>query len=146
MGCDIHAKIEYRRFSDQWDNFAMDINLPRNYLIFGSLVDDHSRGPKGLVGVAPARDYPEDADSFWFFGNPEWSPDPKHTADHTLSWLTTTEYAKALENAADFAKSKGWKETAKDPFVDPQYHAVLGVMNTLEAAGMPCRLVFGFDN
>lgn len=138
MGCDIHAKIEYRRFSG-WRNFAMDVELPRNYVVFGAMVHGHSRTCDGLVGVAPERGYPEDADS-WYHLDDERSPDPKHTADHTFSWLMTDEFGKALNVADDFCRQHGWVG------VDGEYHAVLAAMRVLEQCGKPARLVFGFDN
>lgn len=40
MGCDIHAFLEYRRASDErlyWRAFSGELNLDRNYEVFGSL-------------------------------------------------------------------------------------------------------------
>lgn len=143
MGCDIHAKIEYQRFPkhpSRWDNFAMDICLPRDYGVFAAMLDGHARDSGEWGGVAPARGLPTDGDNFWMtheYVHEHWNPDPACTADWGHSWLTTAEFAEALGRVSARRPS--------DP-VSVEYRVTLAMMQGLEAAGHPARIVFGFDN
>jgi len=174
MGCDIHAYVEHRPANlrgDQmprWQSFGGRVNPGRNYSIF-----ERMAGVRGeaLQAVVQPRGYPDDAawrtrDDNWLWivygngpageneatakaaqeyvkhgstyepradgGKPERVSHPDH---HTHSWLTPTEFEIAL-NIADNA-------TALE---EPEYHALLAAMRSLEASGREVRVVFWFDN
>lgn len=93
---------------------------------------------------------------------------------HSLSWLTTSEFSEALRNTAvsrkkiredDYKEAmSAMNDAASSPdklfdaylqflsvggfsnVIEPEYVGILSYMQALEAQGVECRLVFGFDN
>lgn len=158
MGCDIHCYIEYKSpNTDDWSDFGGRINPGRNYDLFAKLAG--IRNYDEVEPVVKPRGYPEDAAASarldqwlyvtnspgegyvsveraecWvengaskyqdsdkaFVSNPDW---------HTHSWLTTGEYATAIEGSGE-----------------PEYEAILAAMRSFEAGGFQSRVVFWFDN
>lgn len=123
MGCDIHAFVESREFSDDSYWYQAEISLSRNYRMFGLLAgvrgNDELFTPKGF----PLNASPMTRDIYINMRNDA----------HTSSWLTVDEFAQALEV---YGQKEGWT-------VPPVYTATLAFMRTL---GDSARLVFWFDN
>ena len=157
MGCDIHCYIEYKSPNTEgWSDFGGRVNPGRNYDLFGKLAGVRRSEvtpvvePRGLpedISYAASSDAwiyvsstgsgegcctQEQAERWvgWgaryrdpekmFISNPDW---------HTHSWLTTDEYAAAIEGSSE-----------------PEYAAILAAMRSFEENGFQARIVFWFDN
>ena len=121
MGCDIHGDIEFREHNnDQYWNFARLGSSPRSYAVFGALAG--VRNNNYVEPVAPDRGVPIDV---------AWRTQDHLKEDdgdaHSHSWVTTEEFAEAL-NRADAEHD--------------EYRAMLAAMRCLPNA----RFVFWFDN
>lgn len=121
MGCDIHAIVEYRdgrRWSPVFCGTV--INLPRDYDIFGGMAGVRN---ETIEAVSAPKGLPEDGDGYYY----EYLKDH---AEHSFSWLTTTEFEEAIKRGDG----------------GPEYKAVLALMRSLELSGHHARIVFGFDS
>lgn len=156
MGCDIHAFIEFKR-GDRWEPFSDELNIERNYDLFGAMANVRTGG-----AVVPPRGIPDDmaymADGGWWKyigydygltveqaeqyqrlgsrilkdrdGKP-WKVE--HPDWHTPSWLTTEEFKQALEKAGGGT-------------IAPVANAALAAMFYLSTRSDEVRIVFWFDN
>ena len=129
MGCDIHAYIEEKTYRT-WDSFTGELNLDRDYRMFGALAgvrsgDEPIIEPRGVpddMSYQLKDDYKE--------GGGDW---------HTPSWLSLQEFG-AVITLHDMHD-----EAFQSP-LDPGYRAVLAAMQCLHKIGREVRLVFWFDN
>ena len=126
MGCDIHAFIEYKA-QNIWEAFSQELNLARNYAIFGALANVREKMklkpilPRGLpnnLSIIVKVNYDESFNS------------------HTPSWVNTQEVESILN----------MKEIKESILLSPEYNAMLATMKELEKKGFKARLVFWFDN
>ena len=130
MGCDIHCYVEYKNKAiDRWSPFGGAINPGRNYDIFAKLAG--VRNYNGVKPVAERRGMPDDAAYVARYANvlfvttspgeeyvtpgqaAMWvaSGSSKYVGDenqwvthpdwHSHSWLTTQEFAHAIEGCGD---------------------------------------------
>lgn len=158
MGCDIHAFIEFRE-GDRWRPFGGELNIDRDYDLFGAMANVRTGG-----AVVPPRGIPEDmayaADGRWWLYITEAREDygcvsvetaeqyqrlgsrvrkdkdgktrwVEHPDWHTPSWMTAEEFSSALE------KSGHRGDVA---------NAALAAMFYLDGQSSNSRIVFWFDN
>lgn len=158
MGCDIHCYVEYKyKAIDHWNSFGSEIRLDRNYTLFAKLAGVRNYGK--VKPVAERRGMPDDASYEARYANllfvttspgeeyitPEraakWVADGiskyvgndnswvTHPDWHSHSWLTTQEFAQAIEGSGE-----------------PQYEVLLETLRAFETRGYEARVVFWFDN
>lgn len=176
MGCDIHLHLEYSFGVNKADgtrywSYMGELHPGRNYGVFAGMAGvrgkfDWSFQPKGypkdlgwwaaselFMHVVPDEETPMNkqvcktqADKWVSYGystrdplqvnNPNVITNPDY---HSASWLTTQEFALVIHNL-NKADEDGTN------YVDTTYTSILAMMQTLEASGNICRLVFAFDN
>lgn len=172
MGCDIHLYVEYKRKeSENFKSFGSKINPGRNYFMFGLLSkgvrSDNEDGfdAKGLPefetmgydarGDARTRivdDPSDEADEctldqalswaengrrkiYEYNGKPDYVDNPDW---HSHSWLTSSEYSQIILKYNSHPEAFNYKQ--------PEYEAVLAILNSFENNGFDSRVVFWFDN
>jgi len=138
MGCDIHAVV----FAPTWgpqNEAILAFSEPRDYRLFSAMANVRNYTDK-VIPVAEPRGLPT-----WLNANVDSDGEPSvwvsgyvGFGDHSYSWLTTDEFAEAIRRA-DASRPES-------PPCNVTYHAVLAAMRSLDAAGHPATLVFGFDN
>lgn len=178
MGCDIHAFVEYKETWDngheQWTAFSGELDLGRNYFIFGCLTNGNVRYPiKIKPGVEPK-------------GLPSivsWEVEHANTLYITEKGdgERETTIANALKWAKDYGKKFTYDVKSNQPIKieNPDWHthswltvkeyeailktaekiakkegesiyfpywSVLDLMKSLTKRGEEARLVFWFDN
>lgn len=167
MGCDIHAFIEFKpKEYDYWDSFGGELNLGRNYEMFGFLTDGEVRSGDSLKSSIPPRGIPD--------GKLSWDVDDSLklyiTEDGKGEHETTLEDAQRwrgkIYNDKDgkpymvdhpdwhthswltYKEFKSILDEMKRKRIDvyTPYKAVLSVMKTFEEEKYLTRLVFWFDN
>lgn len=152
---------------ESWNNFGERVNPGRNYLMFGFLAGVRYDGPPVAAprGIPEVLGWAAHGD-WWLWitdeqtdkeggcsleqaeryhrsgsayrgekdGRPVWVQAPNW---HTPSWLTTDEFAAAID--AYEKDDHQWGEPI-------EYKALLAAMRVLESNGNQARIVFWFDN
>ena len=158
MGCDIHCYIEYKPTKNKnWYSFG-EVNVDRNYILFGIMAGVRYCGCSPVV---EPKGIPKDiswytADSYTLYvvdkktdeegcctkeqvkewNAEEWDEDKiVHPDWHTPSWLTFKELEKV--------NKKYKKENGGTHF---QISAIIASMKELGKTDKNSRLVFWFDN
>ena len=137
MGCDIHGFIEYRSKDDKrdephWHAVSEELNLGRNYNVFGYLTDGAVRYDPNLEFGVPPKGIPKGNLSF------EVKEASEEDGYHSHSWLSFNEYEMLIEEML--------KNEDEDVVVGTDYHLVLDIMKALDGRGMVPRFVFWFDS
>lgn len=152
MGCDIHAYVERRDGSGNWEyDAACPMFDGRNYSLFGWLADvrNYSKVPSIVAG----RGLPADVSDAVREDYDEWGCDA-----HSASWVSADELARfdyevTFEdlrttvggNGGHTADPGGGEVVTYRQFLGAWYFAELDTLKRL-AEGGPTRVVFWFDN
>lgn len=178
MGADIHGYIEYTRkeqqtFKTYWDSFGGEINLYRNYPMFGYLTNGVVRygllnfetiSPRGLPEIEMSYEV-EEACLYRIVENPEG---PNEINNQRIDEYvnkncrlryhdinkphTPTHIEKEYLHSHSYLYYEELKKIVEkiseneDVRVDIEYHAILAVMKVLLDGGFFTRFVFWFDS
>lgn len=180
MGCDIHGFVEFRDKDDKrdepfWQSFSEQLNLGRNYGVFGYLTNGSVRYDPNLeFGIDP-KGLPKDNLSYdvqnacRLYISKDGEGDNETTMERALRYneqygckLYYSERDKEkplFVDNPDF-HSHSWlslteyemlidemkKKEDEDVYINVQFLAVLDLMKSLENNRMKTRFVFWFDN
>lgn len=138
MGCDIHGRVQIKRWSEQSDwTDLMEIPRDRNYALFSRLAGVRSCGDDDPV-IAQPRGLPGDFDTDMNYDHEihhgygdDACIEKYWMGDHSHSWLSLEEMT-----AWD-----GWEEPMG------RCDSWLKLLDYLKSRGFhDCRVVFGFDS
>lgn len=122
--------LEYRPKKMDWEIFSLgEINLGRNYEMFGNLTGGRVRGEISVKTIIEPRGLPNDELSLILSQIVAESSNEYH--NH--SWLSYKEY-KTILNQTEMEE------------IPIEYSLLLKMMKFLEKSGYETRLVFWFDN
>lgn len=129
MGCDIHALIEWPGKGPTLQVVA-EINLPRDYDLFGLMADVRTRDD--VTPLFQARGMPDDLSHEARYRYEKWGDDA-----HTPSWLSPGDLSRVAD--AYRAHPRCWSDTVQ---------VLDGIVALMRALGVakPPRLLFWFDN
>ena len=147
MGCDIHGRVQVKRWGDKWQDQG---EMPdcRNYALFGALADVRCYGerrcidqPRGLPAGVELD--PDDDTNIIVFLEDFWVNDqnPRMVywiGDHSHSWLTVDE----------ILGWDGWDQEYGPATLRESCNYFLTFCKYLKErwGNDPVRFVFGFDN